>query len=249
MRSLGGLAKPLAMAGLVGALIVAEHDLGTAMVVVIGADGALQPGRRARARPGAWWPAPGWRLLVVAILVEPYRMARITSWLHPTDTALERGLPDESSQLALGSGGLFGRGLGESRQKYFYLPAASTDCILAVLGEELGFVGCVRVLGLFGWLAYRGMTIAHRAGDGFAALLAAGLTAMLFVQVALNAAVVTGIIPTTGVPLPLISYGGSAMVFTMAGIGLIMNVSRQRAIRAPGPRGAAPAHHTRNVTP
>jgi cell division protein FtsW len=227
MGTLGALAKPLAMAGLVGVLIVAEHDLGTAMVLVMGLMALFSLGG-ARTRDLAIVAGAGLALLVIAVIVEPYRLARIIAWLHQDETALEGAYQMKASQLALGSGGLFGCGLGESRQKYFYLPAASTDCILAILGEELGFVGCITVVGLFGWLAFRGMSIAHRADDGFAALLAAGLTAMLFVQVALNICVVTGVLPTTGVPLPLISYGGSAMLFTMAGIGLIMNVSRQR---------------------
>jgi len=241
MGRLRAILAPTVMAAAVGLLIVLEHDLGTAVGLVFGLMVLFNLGG-ARARDLALIGAVGAAAAAVCILMEPYRLERVLSWLNPDEAALGGAYQMSHSKIALGSGGLFGRGLCESRQKYFYLPAASTDCILAILGEEMGFIGCAAVLALFGWIAYRGMTIAHRSGDAFASLLAAGITAMLVIQVALNVAVVTGIIPTTGVPLPLISYGGSGMVFALAGIGLIMNVSRQRA---PAPQArAAPRRRT-----
>lgn len=232
MGTLRAILAPTAMAGAVALLIVLEHDLGTAVALVFGLMAVFSLGG-ARLRDLAIVGAVGAGAAVLFILIEPYRLQRIISWLSPRNAALGGAYQMNHSQIALGSGGLFGCGLGESRQKYFYLPAASTDCIFAILGEELGFIGCIGVLALFAWLGYRGMTIAHHAADPFPALLASGITAMLLVQVALNVAVVTGAIPTTGVPLPLISYGGSGLVFTMMGIGLIMSVSRQRT---PAPR-------------
>jgi cell division protein FtsW len=244
------LLPPIAMAAAVGLLIVLEHDLGTAIALVGGLMVIFSLGG-ARLRDLAIVVAVAVVAGIVFTLIEPYRLERVIAWLstlfpwlfpEKEKIALEGAYQMNHSQLALGSGGPFGRGFCESRQKYFYLPAASTDCILAIIGEELGFIGCMALLGLFGWLAYRGMTVAHGAGATFPALLASGLTAMLLVQVAFNVAMVTGMIPTTGVPLPLISYGGTGMVFTLAGIGLIMNVSRRRSA---GPRArTAPRRRT-----
>ncbi|MBE9508336.1 MAG: FtsW/RodA/SpoVE family cell cycle protein, partial [Chloroflexi bacterium] len=132
--------------------------------------------------------------------------------------------------IALGSGGLFGVGLGQGQQKLGYLPASHTDSIFAVLGEELGFVGCLAVIGLFVLMAYRGFKIALGAPDALAALLACGITCWLTFQALINVAVMTGLVPFTGIALPFISSGGSAMVVSLAGVGLLLSVSRGRRI-------------------
>jgi cell division protein FtsW len=132
--------------------------------------------------------------------------------------------------VALGSGGLFGVGLGQGQQKLGYLPAPHTDSIFAVLGEELGLVGCLVVIGLFVLLAYRGFKIALQASDAFSALLACGITCWLAFQALVNVAVMTGLVPFTGVALPFISSGGSAMVVSLAGVGILLSVSRGKQI-------------------
>jgi cell division protein FtsW len=132
--------------------------------------------------------------------------------------------------VALGSGGLFGVGLGQGQQKLGYLPAPHTDSIFAVLGEELGLVGCLVVIGLFVLLAYRGFKIALQASDAFSALLACGITCWLAFQALVNVAVMTGLVPFTGVALPFISSGGSAMVVSLAGVGVLLNISRGKQI-------------------
>jgi cell division protein FtsW len=156
----------------------------------------------------------------------PYARERIdeylTIWRDPTHV----GYHVQQVLIALGSGGLFGVGLGQGQQKLGYLPAPHTDSIFAVLGEELGFVGCLMVIGLFVLLAYRGFKIAREASDAFAAILTCGITCWLTFQAMTNVAVMTGLIPFTGVALPFISSGGSAMVASLAGVGLLLSISR-----------------------
>jgi cell division protein FtsW len=139
---------------------------------------------------------------------------------------LNTGYQAIQSLLALGSGGLFGLGLGNSRQKFFYIPEAQNDFIFSIIGEELGFIGASTVLFLFLFLIWRGIRIALHAPDMFGCLLATGITCMIGVQVAINIAVVTVSMPTTGVTLPLISSGGSSLLFVMANIGILLNISR-----------------------
>ncbi len=128
--------------------------------------------------------------------------------------------------LALGSGGWFGLGLGASRQKTGYLPLPFTDSILAILGEELGFIGCTLVVMLFLFLAFRGFRLARRTQDIYGALLATGITTWLVLQAMINVGATTASIPYTGVPLPFISYGGSSLVISLAAVGVLLNISR-----------------------
>ena len=164
--------------------------------------------------------------LAVIIFGSGYRRSRFLAFLDPAAHPRSTGYHILQSLYALGSGGLFGVGLGQSRQKYFYLPEPHTDFIFAVLGEELGFLGGLAVLVLFGILIWRGFRIAASAPDLFGTLLAAGVTTMLAVQAIVNIAAVTSVLPVTGIPLPLLSYGGSSLVFTLTGIGLLANISR-----------------------
>lgn len=160
------------------------------------------------------------------IWAEPYRWRRITAFLDPEADPLGSGYHIIQALYAIGSGGLFGLGYAQSRQKYFYLPEQHTDFIFAVLAEELGFVGAAAVILLFALYAWRGFRAAAAAPDAYAALLACGLTGTFALQAALNLGVVTSLLPVTGVPLPLLSYGGSNLVFTLAGTGILLNISR-----------------------
>ena len=158
--------------------------------------------------------------------MEPYRRGRVIAFLDPWKYASDEGFQTIQSLYALGSGGLFGMGLGRSRQKFFYLPEQHTDFIFAILGEELGFMGAGLVVVLFLLFAWRGFRIAINAPDNFSRLLAAGLTIMITFQAAINIAVVSGALPVTGITLPFISYGGTSLLFTMIMVGFLLNVSR-----------------------
>jgi cell division protein FtsW len=163
---------------------------------------------------------------VLAIVAAPYRLERVKAFLDPWQYASDEGYQTIQSLYALGSGGIFGLGLGRSRQKFFYLPEQHTDFIYAILGEELGFIGTFFVIMLFLLLVWRGFRIAMNAPDNFSSLLAAGLTGMIVLQAAINIGVVIGALPVTGITLPFISYGGSSLLFSMISVGIILNISR-----------------------
>jgi len=156
----------------------------------------------------------------------PYRMRRITAFLNPFENQQDSGYQIIQSFVSLGSGGLLGLGLGQSRQKFFYLPEEHTDFIFAVLGEEFGFIGCMIVILSFAVLIYRGLRVAMLVPDYGGKLLAFGIVMYLFFQIMLNLAVVSGIIPPTGVPLPFVSYGGTSLVINLAAVGILLGVSR-----------------------
>ncbi len=169
----------------------------------------------------------------LAIMSSPYKRARIFAFLHPFKDAQNTGFHMVQSLLALGSGGLFGVGLGESRAKFFYLPEQYTDFIFSVLGEELGLIGTATVLILFGTLAYRSIRIAIAAPDKFGFFLATGCAALIVIQAFVNIAVVTSSWPVTGVPLPFISFGGSSLIVSLIAVALIINVGRHRRLSPP----------------
>ena len=164
--------------------------------------------------------------VIYRLAMEPYRLRRITSFLDPWKDAQGSGFQLIQSFISLGSGGLTGLGLGESRQKLAYLPAKHTDFIFCLVGEELGLVGATVVIGLFAVIFLRGIAVAGKAKDPFLHLLAYGLTMMIAVQAIVNFSVVTGMVPTKGLPLPFMSYGGSALLVNMAIIGLLLRISR-----------------------
>jgi cell division protein FtsW len=166
-------------------------------------------------------------VVVVAVLGASYRLRRIFAFLDPWADPRGAGFQIIQSYLALGAGGALGRGLGESKQKLFYLPEAHTDFIFAIVGEELGFLGASATVGLFGLLLWRGVRIGSRAADPFGALAALGITAMLATQALVNLGVVVGLLPTKGLPLPFVSSGGSSLLVAMAGVGLVLNISQQ----------------------
>jgi cell division protein FtsW len=175
------------------------------------------------------------------VFAKSYRASRFLAFLDPAKDPQGAGYQIIQARLALGSGGILGLGLGMSRQKYLYLPAAHTDFIFAIIGEELGLLGTGAVVLAFGVLCYAGVRIALSIQDCFGRLVAGGLTAMIVTQALINMASVTGLMPVTGVPLPLVSYGGSSLVFTLACVGLILAMTREpaRAVARVRPRGIA----------
>ena len=170
---------------------------------------------------------PAVAVVVVAMISAPYRMARVTSFFDPFKDVTGDGFQIVQSLYAIGSGGFFGLGLGQSRQKYLYLPEAQNDFIFSVICEELGFIGAALVVVLFALLLWKGIKIAVSAPDRFSKLLVIGIIGLIAVQVVINIAVVTSSIPATGMPLPFFSYGGTSLVFILAEMGVILSISRE----------------------
>ena len=221
---IGPMMPVLTIVGL-GVLVVGVGDLGTALVTCLVIT-ALLVGAGARLRDIGLLAAGAGVVVVLAVMIEPYRVARITSFLDPSGDPGGAGFQLIQAKIALGSGGLFGVGLGESLQKAFYLPEAHTDMIAAVIGEELGMVGIGALVGLYGLFGYAGFRIAQSARDRYGKLLAAGLTSLVLVQALVNLLAVFGLAPLTGVPLPFVSYGNASMLVMLAAVGLLLNVSR-----------------------
>lgn len=223
---LHGLLPHLLVVGFAVGLIVLEPDLGGAAVVSLLLFTLLFV-CGAQKKYLATFLVGGVLLLVLGILAAPYRMNRIISFLYPQENKQTTGYQLYQSIIAVGAGGLTGVGLGESRQKMFFLPEAHTDFIFAVIGEETGLVGATSVLALFALLGMRGLRIAARHPQQFGSLLAFGCTFLLVGQAGLNMAVVLGLLPTKGLPLPFISYGGSALIMAMIYTGILLSLSRE----------------------
>lgn len=164
--------------------------------------------------------------IIYKLVMEPYRLRRVTSFLDPWKEPLGSGFQLVQSFIALGSGGVTGLGLGESKQKLAFLPASHTDFIFCMVGEELGLVGASVLISLFVFLFSRGISISNRSQDKFVCYLSYGLTLMISLQALINFAVVTGLVPTKGLPLPFLSYGGSALLVNMAAVGMLLRISR-----------------------
>ena len=208
-------------------LVMLQPDMGTAMSIILAVFFVLVIGGLQM----RWLAATAAAIAVAlpALIVgQAYRLTRFLSFLDPAGDPQGRGYQILQAQLAFGSGGLFGLGLGMSRQKFFYLPAAHTDFIFAIIGEELGLLGTLTVVGAFALMCYAGMRLALATRDMYGRLLAGGLTVMIVTGAAINMASVTGLMPVTGTPLPLVSFGGSSMLFTMGCIGLILSVTSGR---------------------
>ncbi|MBI4589884.1 MAG: putative lipid II flippase FtsW [Candidatus Rokubacteria bacterium] len=220
-----GLLPPLLVAGAMAGLVLLQPDLGSslALVALVFCLLFLAGGRLKQMTLVAASALP---LVAVTIFMAPYRSRRILTFLDPWADPRGSGFQIIQSYLALGSGGLFGRGLGESKQKLFYLPEPHTDFIFAVLGEEVGLLGASAVVCLFGLLIWRGIRIGLGAPDLFGAFLALGLTTLLACQTLVNLGVVTGALPTKGLPLPFVSFGGSSLLMAMVSIGVLLNVSQ-----------------------
>jgi len=220
-----GMLPYLAILALACLLILLQPDLGTA-VSLAGTVYIMLFAAGARGKHLIYLAMAGLAAVGLAIVLEPYRMSRFLAFLDPWADPQGTGFHIIQSLYALGSGGLFGLGLGQSHQKFFYLPEQHTDFIFAVLGEELGFFGGAFVIMLFLVFVWRGFKVALSTQDPFASLLAVGLTSMIALQAIINIGVVTGSLPITGIPLPLISFGGSSLVFTLIGVGILLNISR-----------------------
>lgn len=208
------------------ALIMLEPDFGTGValiftVVVVLFAGGVHLGQLSVIGLSAL------PVMVYLLTLKEYRVRRLFAFLDPWSDPTDTGWNVIQSLLAIGSGGLFGLGLGKSKQKFSYLPEHHTDFIFAILCEELGFLGGVTVLLLYLVIAWRGLRIAMRAPDLYGTLLAIGITSMLAFQALLNIGVVTGSLPVTGIPLPFISHGGSSLLISLAGVGILLNISRQ----------------------
>jgi cell division protein FtsW len=231
-KTLGGLTKPLLLVvGGACLLLLKQPDMGTAMTICF-AVGALLivAGTPMRLLGGIFGALAGLALLVA--LVEPYRRERLTSFLDPFSDAGDSGFQAVQALTAIGSGGFFGVGLGESVQKIFYLPEAHTDMILAIIGEELGLIGILGVIALYGLIAYAGLRAAKLARNLHAKLLAAGVTGLILCQATLNFFAVLGMAPLTGVPLPFLSYGSTNLIVLLGAMGLLLNVAATGGVRA-----------------
>jgi cell division protein FtsW len=223
--------KPvLVVAALLGVLVVVEPDLDSTIVLALIVVSVLTVGGLPL-RLLAKVAGTGLLLATIASFAEPYRRDRVLAFFNPSKDASNTGYQIRQSLIALGSGGFDGVGLGAGRAKWFFLPNAHTDFIFAIIGEELGLFGCLLVLGLFAGFGLVGLRIARRAPDRFGMLLAAGVTAWVVGQAAINLGAVVGLLPVSGIPLPFLSAGGSALVFTMAAAGVLANVARQCAPR------------------
>jgi cell division protein FtsW len=213
------------VAGIFSVLILMQPDLGTAgaigvtVVVMLFVAGI-------KVTHFIFLMTSGFAGVLALIFSEDYRRERLLAFLDPWKDPLDTGFQYIQSLLAVGSGGLVGVGLGRSRQKFYYLPEQHTDFIYAVICEELGFIGAATIILLYLLFAWRGYQIALKAPDVFGSLLAAGITTMIILQAVLNIGVVTAVLPITGITLPLISYGGSSLVITMASVGVLLNISR-----------------------
>jgi cell division protein FtsW len=235
-KRLRGFRRALAPIAVVAApallVIVVEPDLGTALVVAF-TIGSLLVVAGIEMRHMGVLAAIAMGCVLALAVAQPYERARLTSFLHPWAAASKSGAGYQAvqGQIALGSGGLLGVGLGRSVQKTFYLPEAQTDFILAVVGEELGVLGVFVIVCLYGMVAYAGLRTARRAVDRYAKLLAAGLTSLILCQGILNIFVVLGLAPLTGVPLPFISYAPTNLCVMLAAVGLLLNIARPGAER------------------
>ena len=224
-RRLPELWRPFGLlAGVFCALLLAEPDLGTAIMILLMLAGILlvagTPGRTL----GAGLSIAG-AVSLLAVWFEPYRRARLFSFIDPWHDAQGAGYQTVQAIIGLGSGGIFGRGLGQSIEKANFLPEAHTDMIFAIIGEELGLVGAAAVIAAYAVFAYFGLRIALACKDPFGKRLAAGLTVLVSGQAAINLAAVMGLAPLTGIPLPFVSYGGSSLVIALVSVGILLNIA------------------------
>jgi len=221
-----GLIPFSVIVAVVSFLLIKQPDIGTLGVVVLISSSIFFVGG-SKISHIALMIFGGFSALFLLIKMESYRMNRLLVFLHPELDPRGIGYQINQALLAIGSGGIIGVGLGHSLQKFNYLPEPVGDSIFAIIGEELGLIGCLILLALFVILAVRGLWIAKKSPDIFAKLVATGIVAWIFFQAVINISAITGLIPLTGIPLPFISYGGTSIVFLMAGIGILLNISKQ----------------------
>lgn len=251
MQTVQGLISPmLIVVGVACLLIASQPDLGTALVIGF-TTGALLLVAGVPMRVMGTLAGSAAVLVTLFAILEPYRRARLTSFLDPWADAAGAGFQSVQGQIALGSGGLFGLGPGQSVQKIFYLPEAHTDFILAVIGEELGVIGICALLALYGLIAYAGLRAAKGARSQYERLLAAGLTSLIVCQALLNTFTVLGLAPLTGVPLPFVSNGSTSITVLLASMGLLLNIASRgalqlQAVAPPKKTQGSPSHADRD---
>lgn len=213
------------MLAVVGMFLVMQPDIGTVGVVAItsGIMYFLGGGRVSQIATLSFF---GLAIFYLLVQLAPYRLSRITVFLNPGIDPQGIGYQITQAFIAIGSGGFFGRGFGQSLQKYNYLPEPMGDSIFAIYAEELGFLGATVLILLFGFLFWRGLAIAKNARDNFGKLLAAGISISIMTQAFVNMAAISGLLPLTGIPLPFVSYGGSSLAMTLASVGILLNISK-----------------------
>ncbi len=221
-----GLIPSLAIALVVAALIFKEPDIGTMLVVVLTSFVMLFIGGSSLKHLG-WLLFGGILVFLVLVKVEPYRVQRFIAFLNPTTDPQGIGYQINQAALAIGTGGWFGYGYGQSRQKHNYLPEVMGDSIFAIIVEELGFVRALIFPLLYGLFVVRGLNLAKKAPDVFGKMVAVGIVAWIGFQAMINIGAIIGILPLTGIPLPLVSYGSSALIVNLAAFGVLLNISRQ----------------------
>ena len=229
-QTLGELARPWGLLiGLFALLLLAQPDLGTTISLVVMVGGMLLVAGTPL-RPLSIGVGITLAIGTLAVWMEPYRRARVFSFLNPWGDPQGAGFQTVQAMIGLGSGGIFGVGLGNGVQKIFYLPESHTDMIFAIIGEELGLVGSVAVIVGFLLFGYAGFRIALACRDPFGKRLATGMTVLVCGQAAINLAAVMGLAPLTGIPLPFVSYGGSALIVTLAAVGVLLNIARSHDV-------------------
>ena len=215
--------------GLVGSLdillVLREPDFGTALAIAV-ILGAMLYAAGLRVSYFAYAAMAALPAIYLLVFHVGYRYRRILAFLHPYSDPLGAGFQIIQSYIAVGTGGITGVGLMEGKEKLFFLPEPQTDFIFAVISEELGLIGSLLVIGLFGVILWRGLRSALRCTDDFGRLLAIGLTVMIVSQALVNISVVVGLLPTKGIPLPFVSYGGSSLLFSLAAVGILLNISQ-----------------------
>jgi cell division protein FtsW len=215
----------IGIVGFIALLLLAQKDLGTLSIYVLIAAGifimAGAPFYQILSAVGL-----GGIVLWLAIKIEPYRMQRLLTFLNPNSDALTSGYQIKNALIAIGSGGIWGLGFGQSKQKYLYLPEAHTDSIFAIIGEELGLIRAGLIIFVFTLVVLRGLKVVKNAPDTFARLLSAGIIIWIFFQMFVNIAAMLALVPLTGIPLPFISYGGTSLVTLLAAVGILTNISK-----------------------
>ena len=220
-----GLVPFSAVVGLVSFLLIKQPDIGT-LGIIIAISISIFFVSGATLRHMGMIGISGLAALAILVKMESYRMSRFLVFMHPELDPRGIGYQINQALLAIGSGGIFGVGLGHSLQKFNYLPEPVGDSIFAIIGEELGFVGCIVLVALFVYLAILGLRIARRAPDRFSQLTAVGIITWIIFQAFVNMAAISGIMPLTGVPLPFISYGGTSIIFLLIGVGILLNIAK-----------------------
>ena len=216
----------LAVAGVFAGLILLEHNLSITAIVMMVAFIMILVGGAKISHLFSLVPV-GLVAGIALIFIQSYRLKRLTSFLNPWADTSGDSYQLVQSLYALGSGGIFGVGIGNSRQKALFMPEPHNDFIFSIIGEELGLIGCIIIISIFMFIVIKGTSIAIKARDNYGFLLAIGIISVIAIQAIINIAVVTGSMPVTGVPMPFISYGGTSLVFNLGAMGILLNISRQ----------------------